>query len=159
MASPTKPQMGRDVPKTQEIRGAALTNGDAARAEAGKRLHSDTKTPEPRPDQQTAVANTPSTPGTLAPFDWSDFEARYERALLEADEQEKNILREAEGLAKYFQTWASAASSHDDERAIKRLQTQQRYVNLSEEKTAQKQQHYEEVVRAFESALALLRSR
>jgi hypothetical protein len=42
---------------------------------------------------------------------------------------------------QYFQTWASAASSHDDERAIKRLQTQQRYVNLSEEKTAQKQQH------------------
>jgi hypothetical protein len=104
MASPTKHQAGRDVTKTLDGRGNALTNGDLARAEAGKRLHSDTKTPEPRPDQQAAVANTPSTPGTLAPFDWSDFEARYERALQEADEQEKSILREAEGLAKVCST-------------------------------------------------------
>lgn len=77
---------------------------------------------------------------------------------------------------QYFRAWASAASVHDNERAVKRLQTRQRFVNLSEEKMAQKQQHCkflpslasfcfswltipdEEVVKAFESALALLRS-
>lgn len=42
---------------------------------------------------------------------------------------------------QYFQVWSSAASAHDDERAVKRLQTRQRFVNISEEKMAQKQQH------------------
>ena len=45
--------------------------------------------------------------------------------------------------SQYFKTWASAASSHDDERATKRLQTRQRYVNLAEERMDQKQQHCE----------------
>lgn len=44
---------------------------------------------------------------------------------------------------QYFQAWASAASAHDDERAVKRLKTRQRFVNLSEEKLSQKQQHCE----------------
>nr|WOD46670.1 hypothetical protein [Trichoderma atroviride] len=94
---------------------------------------------------------TPNPPAVLGPFDWDDFEARYEKALMDADEQEREILKEAESLAKYFQVWSSAASAHDDERAVKRLQTRQRFVNISEEKMAQKQQHYEEVVRAFET--------
>lgn len=122
--------------------------------------HSDaTKTPEPRRDQPPANAGTPSTPGTLTSFDWRDFEARYEKALSDADESEREILKEAENLSKYFKVWASAASSHDDERAVKRLRTRQRFVNLAEEKMDQKQNHYDEVVRAFESALALLRSK
>lgn len=42
---------------------------------------------------------------------------------------------------------------------MKRLQTRQRYVSLSEESMAQKQKHYDEVLRAFQSALALLSSK
>jgi uncharacterized protein YeaO (DUF488 family) len=38
------------------------------------------------------------------PFDWEDFEARYEKALQEADENERGILREAESLAKVTYT-------------------------------------------------------
>ncbi|KAG5929603.1 hypothetical protein E4U42_005308 [Claviceps africana] len=101
---------------------------------------------------------TSPPPAEVPPFDWEQFEARYESALKEADEEERDILQEAQSLSKYFQTWAAAASAHDDERAVKRLRTRQRFVNLSEEKMAQKQKHYEEVVRAFESALALLKS-
>ncbi|KAL6904735.1 hypothetical protein GGI43DRAFT_288700 [Trichoderma evansii] len=115
------------------------------------------KTPDLSAGQQNGNL-TPNPPAVLGPFDWDDFEARYEKALMDADEQEREILKEAGDLAKYFQVWSSAASAHDDERAVKRLQTRQRFVNISEEKMAQKQQHYEEVVRAFESALALLRS-
>lgn len=100
-------------------------------------------------------------PSILERFDWEDFEARYEQALLEANEQEQSILKEAESLSEvrvfylcycfyqflltsqYFAVWASAASKHDDERAVKRLQTRQRFVNLSEEKLEHKQQHCE----------------
>lgn len=43
--------------------------------------------------------------------------------------------------SQYFRVWASAASAHDDDRAVKRLRTRQRFVNLAEEKMAQKQKH------------------
>lgn len=39
-------------------------------------------------------------PSVLERFDWEDFEARYEQALLEANEQEQGILKEAESLSK-----------------------------------------------------------
>ncbi|KND91233.1 hypothetical protein TOPH_03981 [Tolypocladium ophioglossoides CBS 100239] len=157
MASPTGSQAG-ELGASHE--GDKPSQGNAALSDHNKLPQMETRTPEPQVDQQSADSDTPSTPGHLAPFDWDDFEARYEKALHETDEHEREILKEAESLSKvYFQTWASAASAHDDERAVKRLRTRQRFVNLSEEKAAQKQQHYEEVVRAFESALALLQAK
>ncbi|KIE01296.1 hypothetical protein MAJ_02637, partial [Metarhizium majus ARSEF 297] len=114
--------------------------------------------PEARESHDYSTSSPSPPPADVAPFDWDYFESRYEKALQEADEEEKEILKEAEALAKYFRVWASAASAHDDDRAVKRLRTRQRFVNLAEEKMAQKQKHYEEVVRAFESALALLKS-
>ncbi|KAI1081963.1 hypothetical protein F5B20DRAFT_578737 [Whalleya microplaca] len=96
------------------------------------------------------------SPGHLAPFDWDDFRERYEQALQEADEQEKQLLDEFDQLVKYFNVWASASSAHDNERAIKRLQTRERHVRLSEQTLSQRKQHLSEVVKAFQSALALL---
>jgi len=116
------------------------------------------KTPEPDNVASGRTSKTPDSPDLPAVFDWDDFEKRYEDALEQADAREKEILKEAEELSRYFQAWASAASSHDDERAVKRLQTRRRYVNLSETAMERKQDHYEQVVKAFESALALLRN-
>lgn len=78
---------------------------------AAQEPHSQPRTPEPQSKQQTHRASTPSTPGTLAPFEWADFEARYESALRDADEQEKEILKEAEGLSKVgiHGYWCSSA--------------------------------------------------
>ncbi|GKT41757.1 uncharacterized protein ColSpa_01938 [Colletotrichum spaethianum] len=119
-----------------------------------------TKTPEPRLDQQVTNgqndSNTPSTPGAFPSFDWEEFEARYEKALVEADEKERELLLEFDSLVKYFNVWASTSSAHDNERAVKRLHTRQRYVNLAEQNMARKEEHMTEVLRAFQSALALL---
>ncbi|KAH7256486.1 hypothetical protein BKA59DRAFT_74464 [Fusarium tricinctum] len=123
-----------------------------------RHLHANSRTPEPQVDRQASNSDTPDTPGALEPFDWDEYEARYEAALRDADEQEREILKEADALSKYFKVWASAASAHDDERAAKRLQTRRRFVNLSEERMGRKQEHYDQVVKAFENALALLRS-
>ncbi|KAF5631978.1 uncharacterized protein FTJAE_7708 [Fusarium tjaetaba] len=120
--------------------------------------HTNRRTPEPQDDRQANNSDPPDTPGVLEPFDWDEFEARYEAALQEADEREREILKEADALSKYFKIWAASASGHDDERAAKRLQTRRRFVNLAENKMERKQQHYDQVVRAFESALALLKS-
>lgn len=149
-----------------EIEDQNITEKDAAMSEAQRHPRSHDKTPEPSGvEQQAANSDTSSTPGVLAPFDWENFEIRYEQALEEADEQERQALEEANVLSKasivcisftialltgmkYFKVWASAASSHDDERAAKRLQTRQRFVVLAEEDMAKKQAHCEFWMRA-----------
>lgn len=61
-------------------------------------------TPEPRPEQLAmnnhAAQATPSTPGVLSPFDWEDFQSRYEKALADADEEELAVLKDFERLSK-----------------------------------------------------------
>jgi len=107
------------------------------------------KTPEPRTSKERinghrdAVERSPSTPGHLPPFDWEDFEARYEEAFADADRQEQELLKEFEDLVKFFNVWASAASVHDTERGVKRLQTRERYVKIAEQSLSQKKKHRE----------------
>ncbi|KAI0882101.1 uncharacterized protein GGS22DRAFT_47783 [Annulohypoxylon maeteangense] len=114
------------------------------------------RTQTPDPQNRRSNRSEMQSPGHLAAFDWEDFEDRYEKALQEADEQEKQLLEEFDNLVKYFNVWASASSTHDNERAVKRLQTRERHVRLSEQTLLQKKQHLSEVVKAFQSALALL---
>ncbi|KAI0473958.1 hypothetical protein GGR56DRAFT_558710 [Xylariaceae sp. FL0804] len=130
----------------------------------------------PEPQKRRSDKSDGASPGHLPPFDWEDFEYRYSKALQEADEQERQLLEEFDRLFKYFNVWASASSSHDNERAVKRfgpnpslfilrdlslpflarLQTRERFVRLTERSLSQKKQHLAEVVKAFQSALALL---
>lgn len=65
-----------------------------------------TRTPEPkqRRSQRISVQPSPSTPGRIAPFDWDDFEVRYQKALNDADEKEKAILEEFDQLVKVRQS-------------------------------------------------------
>ncbi|KAK0630125.1 hypothetical protein B0T17DRAFT_506622 [Bombardia bombarda] len=120
------------------------------------------KTPEPLTSRERmnghkeSTERSPSTPGHLAAFDWEEFEARYEEALADANNHEQELLEEFERLVRYFNVWAAAASVHDTERGIKRLQTRERYVKIAEQSLSQKKKHLTEVVRAFQSALALL---
>lgn len=61
----------------------------------------DSQTPEPPlSDQQNGTTTSPGTPSELPDFDWEDFEARFDKALREADEAEREILKEATGLSK-----------------------------------------------------------
>lgn len=142
-----------DSPSRNHItRAEGLPNGGNHRV--NQQQHHRAQTPE---TQKRRSNNSEITsPGHLVPFDWEDFEDRYEKALQEADEKEKQMLEEFAQLVKYFNVWASASSTHDNERAVKRLQTRERYVRLSEQSLAQKKQHLTEVVKAFQSALALL---
>ncbi|KAI0443204.1 hypothetical protein F4803DRAFT_515957 [Xylaria telfairii] len=139
-------------PPTQILNGDMIPNGGHPRGH--QQRHHRAQTPETQ--KRRSDRSEMTSPGHLAPFDWEDFEDRYEKALQEADEKEKMLLDEFAQLVKYFNVWASASSTYDNERAIKRLQTRERYVQLSEQSLAQKKQHLSEVVKAFQSALALL---
>ncbi|KAK4128146.1 hypothetical protein N657DRAFT_5512 [Parathielavia appendiculata] len=133
--SPPKPA----VPDTMADAQATIPKPQTSRSQV--------RTPEPRQSkeringQKETGERSPSTPGHLAPFDWDEFEARYEEALADADLQEQELLREFEDLVKFFNVWASAASVHDTERGVKRLQTRERYVKIAEQSLSQKKKH------------------
>ncbi|KAJ2903433.1 hypothetical protein MKZ38_009918 [Zalerion maritima] len=118
-----------------------------------RRLRAQAKTPDPPADKQRLNGNlldgSPGTPGTIAPFDWDEFEQRYQGALDDANKTEEQILEEFERLIQYFNVWASAARDHDAQRAVKRLHTREMHVRNSEMTLAQKKEHYTEVVKAF----------
>ncbi|KAI1426790.1 hypothetical protein F5Y12DRAFT_741222 [Xylaria sp. FL1777] len=139
-------------PHTQVLRSEEPVNGGQPRGY--QQYHRRAQTPETQ--KRRSDRSEMTSPGHLAPFDWDDFKDRYEKALQEADDKERQMLEEFGQLVKYFNVWASASSTHDNERAVKRLQTRERYVSLSEQSLSQKKQHLAEVVKAFQSALALL---
>jgi len=66
------------------------------------------RTPEPRiqSSQQAVHPRTSATmddqrsPGHIPTFDWDEFEKRYERALSDANDQEKELLDEFDRLVK-----------------------------------------------------------
>ncbi|OIW24099.1 hypothetical protein CONLIGDRAFT_125620 [Coniochaeta ligniaria NRRL 30616] len=161
--SPTVPQQRSEAPQMDaaESKNHDLMAADPFTQQQPAR-RTQVKTPEPKTStdhmngHKDTTATSPSTPGHLAPFDWDEFEGRYEQALAEANNQEKELLEEFDRLVKYFNVWASAASVHDNERGAKRLQTRERYVKIAEQSLVQKKKHLTEVVRAFQSALALL---
>lgn len=163
--SPTVPQQHSEAPQphTAEIKNDDLMADDPFTQQQPGR-HAQVQTPEPKTSDdringhRDTTATTPSTPGHLAPFDWDEFETRYEQALAEANNQEKELLEEFDRLVKvrfdcltlvcrllntlqYFNVWASAASVHDNERGAKRLQTRERYVKIAEQSLAQKKKH------------------
>ena len=60
-----------------------------------------TRTPELQMRRtQKEVQPSPSTPGHTVPFDWDEFELRYQKALSEADENEKDLLDEFDHVVK-----------------------------------------------------------
>lgn len=96
-----------------------MADNDSSESQRPKSLQP-TKTPEPRLDQQMVTgntpSNTPSTPGVFPSFDWEEFEARYEKALAEADEKERELLLEFDSLVKVRSSsppvWAYRHADH-----------------------------------------------
>ncbi|KAJ8121052.1 hypothetical protein ONZ43_g2401 [Nemania bipapillata] len=133
--------------RTQILRIREAPNGGSPKAYQQRPRRAQTPETQKRRSDRSEM----TSPGYLAPFDWEDFDDRYEKALQEADEKEKQMLEEFAQLVKYFNVWASAASTHDNERAAKRIQTRERFVTLSEQSLSQKKQHLAEVVKAFQN--------
>lgn len=83
--SPSHAQTMREAPDGAQSRGYQQRQRRAQTPETQKR----------RSDKSEMTS-----PGHLAPFDWEDFEDRYEKALQEADEKEKQMLEEFAQLVK-----------------------------------------------------------
>lgn len=139
--------------KTPEPRIVTLSKppGTRHRPQANSLTHAAHLAPE-----RSATPDTPGTVRSIASCDWDDLEARFEAALANANQNEQALMAEFDALVRYFNVWASAASSHDNERATKRLQTRTQYVQLRETDLDKKKQYYQQVMQAFQNAMQLL---
>lgn len=72
--------------------------------------------------------------------------------------EEAALTEEWESLMTYFRLWAQSGHLHETDRTYSRLCTRTSYVKHSEDTLEQKRNHYISVVKAFESALNLLKA-
>jgi hypothetical protein len=93
-------QDGENCHSQDEVKPSAPAPEERDMNNIQRHPHARSRTPEPQVDQQVSNSDPPDTPGALEPFDWDEFEARYEAALQEADEREREILKEADALSK-----------------------------------------------------------
>ncbi|KAH3905740.1 hypothetical protein HBI56_211440 [Parastagonospora nodorum] len=90
-------------------------------------------------------------------FDWNELHGRYHEAMNKCRTQEGELAEEWESLMNYFRIWAESGHEHETDRTFQRLQTRTKFVQNSEAELESKRNHYIDVVKAFESALHLLK--
>ncbi|KAF2252770.1 hypothetical protein BU26DRAFT_420202 [Trematosphaeria pertusa] len=91
-------------------------------------------------------------------FDWANLEERYHDAINQCSDEEAELMLEWKQLMDFFKIWAEAGHYHETDRTFSRLRTRMAYVENSENRLEKMRQHYIDVVKAFESALALLKN-
>ncbi|KAF1912261.1 hypothetical protein BDU57DRAFT_458291 [Ampelomyces quisqualis] len=91
-------------------------------------------------------------------FNWHELHQRYHDVMNDCHIQEAQLAQEWESLMNYFRVWAESGHDHETDRTFQRLKTRTSYVQHSEATLEQKRSHYISVVKAFESALSLLKA-
>lgn len=100
-SSPKLPQDDSESQPTDNNKAETAITGEMQGQARKSKPIPKTITPEPRTEQPISnPMNTPSTPGIYQPFNWEEFEARYEKALAEADGHEREVLVEFDRLVK-----------------------------------------------------------
>ncbi|KAJ5806161.1 uncharacterized protein N7503_003763 [Penicillium pulvis] len=88
--------------------------------------------------------------------DWDQLQEKYTDAMDEHSRVEEDLRAQTTKLLDIFTAWSQTAMLQDEQRALKRFKTQMQHVQHSEISVDNKKKHYTEVVKAFQSALALL---
>ncbi|KAL2824545.1 hypothetical protein BDW59DRAFT_162431 [Aspergillus cavernicola] len=96
---------------------------------------------------------------SIKDYDWSELENNYVQMMEQYDKSEEELRDHITKLLQIFTAWSQTTVAHDETRALKRFRTQMHHVQNSEESLEKKRNHYIDVVKAFESALALLNDR
>ncbi|CEO58533.1 hypothetical protein PMG11_03250 [Penicillium brasilianum] len=92
----------------------------------------------------------------LEDCDWDQLQEKYTDAMDEHSHVEDDLRAETAKLLEVFSAWSQTTVLQDEKRALKRFKTQMQHVQNSELSLESKKKHYTEVVKAFQSALALL---
>ncbi|ETN37100.1 uncharacterized protein HMPREF1541_08090 [Cyphellophora europaea CBS 101466] len=92
----------------------------------------------------------------LGKLDWDELEERFAREIDPIIKEEDKVRAELGARLQQFLLWMQVSGEQEGERAIKRLRTRTAFVQHSETKLDEKQEHYRKVVEAFEKAMQLL---
>ncbi|KAJ5358591.1 uncharacterized protein N7496_011004 [Penicillium cataractarum] len=92
----------------------------------------------------------------LEDCDWDQLQEKYTDAMDEHSRVEDDLRAETAKLLEVFTAWSQTTVLQDEKRALKRFKTQMQHVQNSEVSLESKKKHYMDVVKAFQSALALL---
>ncbi|KAE8376190.1 hypothetical protein BDV26DRAFT_294322 [Aspergillus bertholletiae] len=95
----------------------------------------------------------------LLNYDWGRLQEHYASTMEKHGTAEEDLRAQISKLLEVFIAWSQTAIVRDETRALKRFKTQMQHVQNSEEDLEKKRKHYVNVVKAFESALALLNDR
>ncbi|KAK1141929.1 hypothetical protein N8T08_008342 [Aspergillus melleus] len=95
----------------------------------------------------------------LESLDWEQLHQNFAHAMEEHGQTEDELRARISKLLEIFMAWSQITVVRDEARALKRFKTQMQHVQNSEESLEKRRQHYVDVVKAFESALALLNDR
>lgn len=118
-----------------------------------------TQTYSPKPVETATTGEVPIvsrlTQG-LSECDWDQLQEKYTDAMDEHSRVEEELRAETARLLEVFTAWSQVTVQQDEKRALKRFKTQMQHVQNSEASVENKKKHYEDVVKAFQSALALL---
>ncbi|PWY71483.1 hypothetical protein BO70DRAFT_365213 [Aspergillus heteromorphus CBS 117.55] len=99
------------------------------------------------------------TTKNLKDHDWNQLEEEYIDSMEKHGGAEQALCIRVSKLLEIFTAWSETTITRDEIRALKRFKTQVQHVQTSEENLEKKRKHYIDVVKAFESALALLNDR
>ncbi|KAL3455558.1 hypothetical protein BJX64DRAFT_282008 [Aspergillus heterothallicus] len=109
--------------------------------------------------QGTTLESEPQLEDRIKDCDWSELEHTYVRMMEQHEKAEGELGDQITKMLQLFTAWYQTTIAHDETRALKRFRTQMIHVQNSEESLEKKRNHYMDVVKAFESALALLNDR
>ncbi|MCJ1373038.1 hypothetical protein MMC20_004264 [Loxospora ochrophaea] len=96
---------------------------------------------------QTATTRETNPKDPIEGFDWAELEQRYLARIHDCEQAEKDIYDDFQQWYQMFEIWTTTSSV---------LKTRISHVEGAEGQLEEKRQHYINVVKAFESALALL---
>lgn len=97
--SPTRTQVPKVEQQSQGMGMAMMRNLERQR-------QAQNQTPEPQ--NRRSNRSEMQSPGHIAAFDWDNFHDRYQKALQDADEEEKQLLEEFDTLIKVCETTSLA---------------------------------------------------
>ncbi|EFR01965.1 hypothetical protein MGYG_04966 [Nannizzia gypsea CBS 118893] len=112
-----------------------------------------TPKPSPVPDDELS-----SLARELEGCTWEQLQQRFTEEMDERSKAENTLQKETADLLEVFMAWSQTTTFRDEDRAYKRFKTRMDHVQKSEANLEEKKAHYSNVVKAFESALALLRT-
>ncbi|KAL2828871.1 hypothetical protein BJY01DRAFT_228178 [Aspergillus pseudoustus] len=114
---------------------------------------------KPTTEQRGTLENESQLKERIKDCDWSELESTYIQMMEQHEKAEGELRDQITKLLQVFTAWSQTTVAHDETRALKRFRTQMNHVQNSEESLEKKRNHYIDVVKAFESALALLNDR